>query len=62
MTWKPVRVADLDAESQRRAEENMNFWIGRGLPTKPKEEPPKTENLRQIETNDWYKQGKECPF
>ena len=29
---------------------------------KPEQEPPKTENLRQIETNDWYKQGKECPF
>lgn len=29
---------------------------------KPKQEPQQTENLRQIEINDWYKQGKECPF
>lgn len=29
---------------------------------KPEQEPPQTENPRRIETNDWYKQGKECPF
>lgn len=29
---------------------------------KLEQEPPQTENLRRIETNDWYKQGKECPF
>lgn len=29
---------------------------------KPQEDQKTTDNCRQIETNDWYKQGKECPF
>ena len=65
MTWKPVRIADLDAKTRREAEENLNFWIGRGLPIKHTENTKTThqsQDLPQEDPNDWYKQGKECPF
>lgn len=63
--WKPVKVSDLDAESQRRAQENMDFWIGKGLPPKNIETTtttPPSKVYPKAETSDWYKQGKECPF
>ena len=36
MTWKSVKIADLDANTRQEAEKNMEFW--RGKKTSP---PPK---------------------
>jgi hypothetical protein len=65
MTWKPVKISDLDPESQRQAQENMDFWIGKGLRLTPIENTKTTHQSKKYpepETSDWYKQGKECPF
>lgn len=36
MTWKPVKISDLDAKTQQEAQKNMDFWLGKGLlPTQP---------------------------
>lgn len=66
MTWKPVRVADLDEKTQREAAKNMAFWMNEmGLRPKHIENTtttPQSKVYPKAETSDWYKQGKECPF
>lgn len=66
MTWKPVRVADLDEKTQREAAENMAFWMNEmGLRPKHIENTKTTHQSKKYpepEKSDWYKQGKECPF
>jgi hypothetical protein len=38
------------------------FMEQMGLRPKPKPTPQQAEPVRQATNNDWYKQGKECPF
>lgn len=62
MTWKPVRIADLDAETRRKAEENMAFWGVKPKRVEVSSAGAEPEDLRKVETNDWYHRGEDCPF